>query len=106
MRMRCIEHPERFNVYYFDGVSAAGVYAGPLARMRSVTDKLNWREDKDFAEYGDHVKVLTLSEIREQLPGYAMLTVIIEEPLKGGIYQTGNYSDGKWYEVGETCGYW
>lgn len=51
------------------------------------------------------VEVLKLSEIVEQLKGKCiMITIFIDEPLKGRILQYGNYGDS-WWEIGNTCGY-
>lgn len=37
--------------------------------------------------------------------GEGRVIVIIEDPLKGKVYQYGNYAEKCWEEIGETQGY-
>lgn len=103
MTIKRIDKPEEYRVHKFDGVEASGVYGGMMTCLYSVRDKLKWKKErhKDI-EY----EWLTLKEIQEQLPKEPLLTVIIDDPLHGLILRYGNYNDGKWYRIGETCGYW
>ena len=73
----------------------------------NITSQLRWHR-----EYCEplicYLETLTLTEIYEQareLVGEKILTVFVDEPLKGTIYQCGNYKDGQWVKYGETRGY-
>ena len=90
-------------IYRFDGVTATGIYIGSLDDLRLVA--VRWRKDPEAGEYGINPDCLTLGEIAEQLEQYGLITVIVDSPLEGVIYQHGNYSDGEWYEIGQLCGY-
>lgn len=51
---------------------------------------------------------LTLNQLSTQLyakTGRGIITVLVEEPLRGEIFQIGNYSDMKWRKHGTTKGY-
>lgn len=102
MSPKLIKDPASFRVYKWDGVSAAGVYGGIATKLRALTDSLDWHG----LDGVDSMAWLTLDEIRKQLPKEAIITVWISAPLAGEILQYGNYRDGKWYRIGETCGYW
>lgn len=58
--------------------------------------------------YGTDSKV-TLEDIREmcETEGYeeGIITVIVENPLEGVVYQYGNYANDMWYIHGTTQGY-
>lgn len=47
--------------------------------------------------------MVTLAEIQQQFGD--RLVVVFETHLDGTIYRLGNYSDGKWYKVGNLCGF-
>lgn len=79
----------------FDGVNTTTVYAGGLSYLHPTL--LRWRKMGDF-------EVLKLSEIVEQLGKKQIITIFIEEPMRGTILQHGNYGD-EWWEIGNTCGY-
>lgn len=104
--MQRIERPEEHCVFLFDGVSAAGVYVGTLDSLRNVNDILKWRIDERFHDdFRECVYVLTLKEIADQLPGALLITVIVNGPMSGAIYQKGNYSGSAWWQIGELDGY-
>ena len=86
----------------FDGVTNSTVYIGGFGYLENATDSLIWREE-EMADM-DKCECLTLKEIYEQL-GNQMITVFVEEPLAGLIYQCGNYDDGEWWQVGTLEGY-
>lgn len=79
-----------------DPTTSAAVYIGGLFYLERANDKLKWRDD-------DGRKILTLEEIAEQLNA-RLITVFVESPFEGVIYQFGNYGDS-WWQIGETCGY-
>lgn len=84
----------------FDGVNTTNVYVGGLAYLHPAL--LRWRKEEN--DYMGDYEVLKLSEIVEQLGKKQIITVFIEEPMRGTILQYGNYGD-EWYEIGNTCGY-
>lgn len=85
----------------FNGVDVVTVYVGGINNL-TIAD-LKWR--KVYELYFGDVEVLRLSEIVEQLKSKTtLITVFINEPLKGIILQYGNYGD-EWWEIGTTCGY-
>lgn len=88
----------------FDGIDSATVYCGGLSYLEKA--ELKWRNaDEETCETLGmcEVHILKLSEIAKQLNS-GIITIIIEEPLKGRILQYGNYGDS-WWEIGTTCGY-
>ena len=78
------------------GTTATYVYKGSFRNLEKAD--LSWREV-------DEEEVLTLKEIYEQLKGERMITVFVDSPMHGEIYQCGNYGDGLWDELGTTKGY-
>lgn len=100
---------ERFNdmaVYRNDGIEYACVFTKDINSISSIDpDKLDWHKDAEDVEY------LTLQEIGDQvyiLSGGIMpvLYVWVEGPLRGEIYQTGNYPGcDDWILYGKTNGY-
>ena len=100
--MRKIEDPEKVIICEFDGVSAGTVYLGGISFLERWNDKLDWRVD-DGCSWFKPCKELTLKEIAEQMNS-PMITVFVESPLHGEIYQYGNYGD-EWWQIGETGGY-
>lgn len=107
----CIHHEERtdfqdLEVVRFDSVNCTSVYLGGFEHLDRVTDKLNWHTE--FVEGLDmDVSTLTLTEIYEQLKRMSsrIITVFVDSPLEGVIYQCGNYEEGKWVKIGTTKGY-
>lgn len=90
---------EDLELIKFDGVNATAVYVGGMTSLYPANVK--WREKSKFLK---NFEVLKLSEIAEQFPKL-IITVVTEGPTHGEIYQYGNYSNGKWYQIGETGGY-
>ncbi len=102
-----IYEPEKVMICPFDGCDTAGVYVGFLDAMRLVTDELDWRVDKTSEMTLVPYKELSLSEIKDQVrkkTGENIITVIVNRPLSGIIYQYGNHGD-LWEQVGVLCGY-
>lgn len=93
---------ENTEVCAFDGVSRTTVYTGGITDLKRAL--VLWRRVEIPEMGGDALPVLTLGEIAEQL-GNQLITVIVDSPFSGKIYQYGNYSDGKWWEIGSTGGY-
>ena len=84
-------------IYESTYTDSAAVYLGGLTRLVKVNDLLRWNTEEG--------KSLTLAEIARQLPSGQIITVIVNAPLHGEIYQYGNYPDEKWYLIGTTQGY-
>lgn len=101
--MQKIETPEEYSVFRFDGVSMSGVFTGCLLDAERVTEKLDWREDD--AGTGMPTELLTLAEIRQQISGEQLVTVVELGPLSGTVLQCGNYGHDDWWVVGELAGY-
>lgn len=88
-------------------VDTTTVYAGNVDNLLNVTELLKWHEE-ECEPLCCTLETLTLSEIYEQakeLVDTRIFTVFVDEPLKGTIYQCGNYEDGKWVKYGSTRGY-
>lgn len=79
-----------------DETTNTSVYIGSLFYLERANDRLKWRDE-------DGQKILTLKEVAEQLHA-RLITVFVDAPYKGMIYQYGNYGDS-WWQIGETCGY-
>lgn len=95
------EVSEDTEIIEFDGIDAAAVYVGSLIDLKPA--KIEWRREEG-GEFGEDISVLTLKEIAEQIPDEVMITVIVEEPLGGVIYQYGNYGH-TWWRIGKLMGY-
>lgn len=108
-----IYHEERtdfqaLEVVDFDSITQTSVYVGFLSDLVNYTNTLDWH--KKFVNGLDmEVGTLSLTEIYEQIKavcgGSRVITVFVENPLHGEIYQCGNYEDGKWVKLGNTMGY-
>lgn len=109
--MREIKYPDMYELCKDDSVSYTAIYLGGLTDLEQL--ELEWEIIQGVGEFG-YLEVLTLDEIvervREQVDddyieenGF-MITVFIQEPLKGKILQYGNYGDS-WWEIGKTSGY-
>jgi len=90
-----------------DSVNYTFIYLGSVSNLKQVDD-LEWRKDYEYLEYfGVAAERLTLKEISDQInkryPNH-IITVFVDGPLKGRIYQYGNYGD-YWIDYGETIGY-
>lgn len=87
----------------FDGVSTTTVYAGGMSWLKKA--ELKWRTDDEMSKwFGIEAHVLTADEVIEQVED-KIITIVIESPLSGEIWQYGNYPDGEWHLVGELRGY-
>ena len=102
--MKKITNPEEFEICPFDGMNVSRVYVGGVAELERVI--LTWRTDKERSEMIEiNCYVLTLKEIADQLREKTdLITVIVQRPLSGEIYQWGNYGD-EWCQIGELDGY-
>lgn len=90
-----------------DTVHSATVYTGHVDGLCNITDCLHWHNEYVDALYMN-VQSLTLSEIWEQvrkISNRRIVTVFVDGPLQGEIYQCGNHEEGKWEKIGETRGY-
>ena len=58
------------------------------------------------SEYDMELNFITALELAEGY-GYknGVIIMICEEPRKGVVYKYNNYHDGRWHQVGTTCGY-
>lgn len=107
-----IKHRERtdfqdYQVVKFDTINETSVYTGSLRNLVNITDKLHWHSEPCEPLYMN-IEFLTLSEIWEQakdLSEQRILTVFVDSPLRGTIFQCGNYEEGKWVKYGTTQGY-
>ena len=111
--MKFIEAPEQMTVRRWDGVAAAGIYAGGLSCLRPV--ELKWRTESMYGadltgepeEEGadrDIVQALTLAEIARQLKDEPLITVFVDDPFEAVVYQYGNYGPS-WVRLGVLAGY-
>lgn len=89
----------------FDSVSESAVYLGDIANLVNVSDKVKWH--KEFCDgLGMDIETATLGEIKEQLSWGEIITVVINSPQDGEIYQWGNYPGENWFrKIGELAGY-
>ncbi len=103
--MRQIEYPEDLMVFSFSGAESTTVYGGGIMALENVNNVLEWKVDKECAPYCDDPGYLSLKDISEQLKDtYGIITVFVEEPLGGTVYQWGNYGD-EWWKIGDLDGY-
>lgn len=94
-----------WRVTRFDSIEHTSVYLGGLNNLKDVTGALKWHSEWVEALCMD-IETLTLQEISEQLSkSNIMITVIQNGSMVCNIFQYGNYSDGKWYKLGEVMGY-
>lgn len=111
--MKFIEAPEHLTVRRWDGVAAAGIYAGGLSCLRPV--ELKWRteslygldltdEPEEEGAEQDIVQALTLAEIARQLTDEPLITVFVDDPFEAVVYQYGNYGPS-WVRLGVLAGY-
>lgn len=109
-------------IYEFDSVDSATVYLGGFSDLKKINDELDWHIDKEISEVlgVKEYKYLSLKEVFEQVKikygktvnvfgkpklSVPIITVIIDEPFKGTIYNCNNHEEGIWEKVGETKGY-
>ena len=92
-------------IWKFNGIGAAAVYLGWLTNLTPAAVK--WRQDDESLETAEicdgEPDFITLNEIAEQFPDQ-MITVIIDDPLNGEIWNFGN-AGKKWLRIGITGGY-
>ncbi len=89
----------------FDGIDSSAVYLGGITRLKNVTDQLEWHVEESSET---DVESLTLDEIYHQCRdkfGLSIITVFVDSPLSGRIYQCNNYDNGLWVQYGELRGY-
>ena len=91
-------------------VGYSAFYAGSLDSLVPMDKNMfKWHIDEDASEFvGNPVFSLTLGEIAEQLAKieYAgMVTVFVNRPTGGEIYQLGNYGTYEWFELGTLRGF-
>lgn len=100
-------------IYKDDGMNFTSFYSGSFDQLMPFNkDSLEWRKDKEFSKVAQQdIYYLTLGEIAQQLKKMnyhkrnSMLTIFVNQPLKGQIFQMGNYGNYVWYEVGRLRGY-
>lgn len=99
-------------VIYKDGdvFGASAFYAGFLDCLVPFDKNVfRWNVDENASEFeGEIVYSLTLGEIAEQLAEMeytGLLTLFVNRPTSGEIYQLGNYGDYEWFQLGELKGF-
>jgi hypothetical protein len=110
-KMHKIDHPDSYEICEEDEISVSTIYTGTFHNLVKVNGMLHWRDEEELlpSENSHLDKVLTLDEIKKQLTNLyggktPFITVFVESPLHGEIYQYGNYGDD-WWQVGELSGY-
>lgn len=91
-------------------VGYSAFYAGSLDSLVPMDKNMfRWHIDEDASAFmGEAVSSLTLGEIAEQLAKmeYAgMVTIFVNRPTSGEIYQLGNYGTYEWSELGTLRGF-
>lgn len=90
-----------------DCMTSVGIYLGSFSELSRIDNgMLPWNHSEPTElDSGDY---LTLGEIedffRENGNPYRLITVFVNGPQKGKVYQYGNYGD-IWYEAGTLKGY-
>ena len=89
---------------------SSAFYAGGLDNLVSFDkDFFKWNIDENASEFeGETVYSLTLGELAEQLKQAkfnGLMTLIVQRPMSGKIYQMGNYSPYEWYALGDLKGF-
>lgn len=89
---------------------SSAFYLGSLDNLIPFDkDFFKWNVAENESEFmGETVYRLTLGELKEQLikAGFkGFITLFVNRPTDGVIYQIGNYSDGEWYELGTLKGF-
>lgn len=100
------EIPGNTRIYQFDGINEAAVYMGGFTWLTPI--EVEWHTDDESFETAEicdgDPDFITLDEIVEQFPDATQLTVIIDSPLHGEIYNYGNHGK-RWLRIGTTGGY-
>lgn len=97
----------KLEITEFDSVSKATVYLGGLDNLQKINNELSWHVEYSKG-LGFAIRTLTLKEVFDQVYekyGSSLITVFINGPMHGEIYQCGNYEIGDWVEYGSTIGY-
>lgn len=94
-------------IYAPNAVDAVMIFSGSIAdgSLKPVPlSVLEWHTEPDRDE---SLSYLTLDEIYGQLSEKTdeIITVVVERPLDGIIYQCGNVGEGVWVQHGTTRGY-
>lgn len=97
-------------IYKNDVFGFTGLYAGSLDCLVPMDKNMfRWNIDKYATEFtGETVWSLTLGEIAEQLETMqymGIVTIFVNRPTSGEIYQLGNYSPYGWFELGTLRGF-
>lgn len=92
------------------GFGISTFYAGSLDNLVPFDkDFFKWNVDEYASELeGETVYSLTLGELAEQLKQAkfdGLMTLFVNRPLNGKVYQMGNYSPYEWFELGELRGF-
>lgn len=93
-----------------DTVNYTSIYIGDVGCLKPANDLIEWEEDEQYLEYfGIAARKTTLRKISEQIRNKLkkerpIITVFVNGPLSGKIYQYGKYGD-KWVNYGTTIGY-
>ena len=91
------------------GDGSLGMYSGFLSDLKPFDkDRLHWNVYSNYYVEGEDACFLTLGEIAEQLRNSSfmgILTIIVESPLYGEVYQMGNYASCPWKKIGTLKGY-
>lgn len=92
-------------IWRYDGIGATAVYRGWLTELEPANVK--WKTTELSIKVANATdgepECITLDELTEQYPD-EQLTVIIDKPLDGEIWNYGN-AGKKWLRIGTTGGY-
>ena len=85
-------------------------YSGDLDSLVPMDKNMfKWHFDEKASEFSDNpVFSITLGEIAEQLAKieYAgIVTLFVNRPTSGEVYQLGNYGTYQWFELGTLRGF-
>lgn len=111
IRKQMLEELNQTVIYKNGEVSGySAFYAGSLDCLVPMDKNMfKWHIDENASEFiGEPVLALTLGEIAEQLAKieYAgMVTIFVNRPTSGEIYQLGNYGTYEWFELGTLRGF-
>lgn len=91
-------------------VGYSAFYAGSLDCLVPMNKNMfKWHIDEEASAFmGESVSLLTLGEIAEQLAKMkytGIVTVFVNRPTSGEIYQLGNYGTYEWFELGTLRGF-
>lgn len=94
-------------IYAPNAVDAVMIFTGSVAdgSLKPISlSVLEWNTEPDRDE---NFRYLTLDGIYRQISGKTdeIITVVVERPLDGVIYQCGNSGEGVWIKQGTTRGY-